>query len=181
MSSSDLLSMAQKELSEAKDDGKHPFRTFGLATQGASYPELRTVVLRDVGANLHIIFFTDSRSPKVGEIMENPQVSALFYNPETRLQLRIKGKTRIIEKKSELHTEYLHQLKDSALEDYRTPLPPSSIFSQASTADQSDSIHFSAIEIIPLELDMLLLGRDEHVRYRYHPKNGNWNTVRLMP
>lgn len=63
-----------------------------LGTASNGLPELRTVVLRGVNyAQRQLLCHTDRRSPKVGSIGANPNVSWLFYDAESRVQLRVRS------------------------------------------------------------------------------------------
>ena len=80
------------ELLKAVKDAEHNYHLFAISTANGNKPELRTVVLRAVDVDKYrISFHTDTRSPKYQQILNNPAVSALFYDPEKRIQLRIKG------------------------------------------------------------------------------------------
>lgn len=59
-------------------------------------PEARIVVLRAVDRETrHLHCHTDARSPKVDEIVKSPMVSWVFYERESRVQLRVGGKTTV--------------------------------------------------------------------------------------
>jgi len=80
------------ELLKAVKDATHVYHLFALSTANGNKPELRTVVLRAVDLDKYrISFHTDTRSPKYQQTLNNPAVSALFYDPIKRIQLRIKG------------------------------------------------------------------------------------------
>jgi len=80
------------ELLKAVKDAAHAYHLFALSTADGNKPELRTVVLRAVDLDKYrISFHTDTRSPKYQQTLNNPAVSALFYDPIKRIQLRIKG------------------------------------------------------------------------------------------
>lgn len=70
----------------------HPFHTPVFATSAECKANLRVVVLRRFWRRPpRIAFHTHLDSPKIKEITNNPQVSWLFYHPQEKLQLRIKG------------------------------------------------------------------------------------------
>ncbi len=94
-------------LREAADSPLHPMRLLNLATiAGDGTPDARLMVLR--GANRgrgRIWFYTDRRSEKVGHLRERPAVCAVAYDPEDRVQLRIRG-TALIHESSPLAEEH---------------------------------------------------------------------------
>ena len=79
--------------SRARDEWHLPV----LATTGSNgYPEARVVVLRSVDRSSRLInCHTDARSPKVKEICESPLASWVFYERESRVQLRLGGATTV--------------------------------------------------------------------------------------
>jgi hypothetical protein len=54
-------------------------------------PQSRMVVLRSFSDDWTFEFFTDHRSSKVNEIKSNPTISALFWDPSKRIQVRIEA------------------------------------------------------------------------------------------
>ncbi|MCB0551597.1 MAG: pyridoxamine 5'-phosphate oxidase family protein, partial [Phaeodactylibacter sp.] len=138
----ELFELAKAELLRSNTDHRHPFRYFSLATFGL-FPEVRTVVAREVSQSLSVLFFTDSRTPKVAQIKENPRVSALFYHPKKKLQARIKGMAELIGKGHEAYPSLLERVKNSdALKDYTAVLAPGSKVKDTLDVIYGDSLHF---------------------------------------
>jgi len=83
------------ELQRATQDRHHEWRTPVLATTGADgLPNARTVVLRYANAKLGILqMYTDSRSPKVAELLARPQVMLAFWSKRLSWQLRVRATT----------------------------------------------------------------------------------------
>ena len=80
-------------LARAAGDRHSPMHTPVVATLDA---DLRVMVMRGwnpelATARLH----TDARSPKVNAIGDGAAVGLLFYDPEARIQLRVRGQARI--------------------------------------------------------------------------------------
>lgn len=101
------LSYAHSLLGRAVDQLKSPLRTPVLASisqdaKGAYSTSSRIVVMRQFDAGKrYFSFYTDSRSSKVLEIEHHPVVSAVFYDPEKRIQLRLSGLCSIHSKDDE--------------------------------------------------------------------------------
>jgi 3-hydroxyisobutyrate dehydrogenase len=73
--------------------GKEPFHTFVLATRSEMGVDLRTVVLRKVNEEERLIYFhTDIRASKVEQLGFTDDTAILFYDPNRRIQIRIKAK-----------------------------------------------------------------------------------------
>jgi hypothetical protein len=176
-----LLQQAKAELLRSNADKKHPFRYCSLSTL-AEYPETRMVVTRKVSQNLELTFFTDSRTPKVKQIQANNKVTALFYHPRKRLQIRVKGIATIIGEGHTDYPNYLHQVQQSpSLRDYTTLQIPGSPLTTESVVHGTD-IHFLTILVESLFLDILLLSREGHRRSAYYyMENGQWKEEHLVP
>lgn len=177
----ELLISAKTELVRSNVDRKHPFRFFTLATIG-DFPEVRTVVKRNVRADLSIIFFTDSRSPKVEEIQYNQKVSALFYHPKKKLQVRIRGEANFIDSSQEDFPKYFEQIKQArSISDYTSALPPGTKISEFSAITHVEEIHFMPVHIQPIEIDVLQLDLNGHQRALYVLENDDWREIILTP
>lgn len=85
------------ELEDAVRNRHNPYHLIVVANvneQGE--PECRTVVLRKFDEqNRSICFHTDIRSPKVQALIKQPAISLLFYNVETKLQLRFSAQAHV--------------------------------------------------------------------------------------
>jgi len=98
ISHGEILKKIWKHLELGVVDRNHPFHTpvVGTVTEDG-IPSLRVVVLRRFWRkNLRgLAFHTHIGAPKVSEIQKNPHVCWIFYHPQERFQLRIKGKASI--------------------------------------------------------------------------------------
>lgn len=122
-----ILKTEYKELNNAIADGKHEYHCFYLATVNLKTPRLRTVVLRSFDKNKNSLsFHTDLRSNKIKEIKSNNNISALFYNKNRKVQIRIKGKAVLHENSSELKTIWSKMRPESKL-CYMGPFAPGEI------------------------------------------------------
>ncbi len=80
-----------QQLAACTADKAHAWRVLGLATLDGGLPDLRSVVLREVDVPAHtLVFFTDARSPKVGQITAQPQAMLLAWSPVLSWQLRLR-------------------------------------------------------------------------------------------
>ena len=88
-----ILEIYHSEINFLKDgikNSKNPYHTFTLSTLEKEFPKARTVVLRNVETHpLKIFFNADYRSPKIKQLINNPQCSALFYDINRRVQIRM--------------------------------------------------------------------------------------------
>lgn len=103
----------RQELFGAAGTNRHPFHLFTLATADETgAPEARTVVLRRfLGHEREVWFHTDFRSPKVAHLRRDSRVSLLWYDPQSRVQIRIPARAK------------LHHLDEKAKQAWDKSLP----------------------------------------------------------
>ena len=88
----EILDKIWNELILGLNSGKHPFHIFTVSTVKNNKPDSRSVVLRTVDKeNKSISFHTDLRSKKILQIKEFENICALFYDKDSKIQLRIYG------------------------------------------------------------------------------------------
>ena len=89
----DIENILKSEIGYLKDgvkNSKNPYHTFALSTLEKESPKSRTVVLRNVETDpLKIFFNADYRSPKIKQLIDKQQCSALFYDINRRVQIRM--------------------------------------------------------------------------------------------
>ncbi|MEM6965141.1 MAG: pyridoxamine 5'-phosphate oxidase family protein [Bacteroidota bacterium] len=175
-----LFDFAKSELIRSNADRRHPFRFFSLATLGV-YPEVRTVVKRKFAMDWSVLFFTDSRTPKVMQLKNDPKVTALFYHPKKQLQIRLKGLAEIISVGEEFEKYYQQIQQSKSIKDYTTQAPPGTEISNEFEVIYGDDIHFLPIKIIPQKIDILQLNRTQHLRSSYEINDGEWMASKLVP
>lgn len=163
---SELEENIKANLSRASVDTKHPWRYPVLATLNDGQPEQRTVVLRKFfPSNWSMLFYTDSRSPKVSEIKENKQVSLLYYHPRRQWQLRLKGRLSI-DTESARTRALFEQLPKTSLGDYKSILPPGQDLEPGQKQGLTESDYFCVLEFELVALDYLELDRNGHRRFK---------------
>ena len=89
--------LVSAELVAAAASARHPFPLPTLITVGPEGgPQARTVVLRLFDpAHREAWFHTDLRSGKVTDILREPRVMLHWYDPESRLQIRIPARATV--------------------------------------------------------------------------------------
>lgn len=96
ISHGEILKKIWKNLDLGTLDRNHPFHTPVFGTIAENEPRLRIVVLRRFWRRSpRLAFHAHSGSPKIAELKANPKVYWLFYHPEERLQIRIKGRATL--------------------------------------------------------------------------------------
>ena len=89
-----------QQLLRASADKHHEWRCPILATQDDDYgPDARIIILRAV--DIHekkLTFYTDSRSPKVKQLITYPDVMLVFWSKRLNWQLRVKANMNVATK-----------------------------------------------------------------------------------
>ena len=87
---------AENLISDGVENSKSMFHTPVLSSFVEETISTRTVVLREFDSkNRMLRFHTDSRSGKIEELKENSISSVHGYDPDLKVQIRLKGKTSI--------------------------------------------------------------------------------------
>lgn len=137
----------------------------------------RMVVMREFDCRQRqLSFYTDMRSSKVSEIENNPAVSVLFYDPDTKVQLRLSGHSTI--HRNDDATATIWQTvptRNKAL--YGTEPAPGTHLSAGDdysigggVSQNDDEQYFCLIKVNYHQLEWLYLARQGHRRalYRWH-------------
>ena len=183
-----IKKLYKEELEHLKDaikNGSSLFHTFTLSSLNADFPELRTIVLRNLTINpLRIYFNADYRSPKVKELINHQYCSALFYDVNRRVQVRFKCKATVhyqndvsnkVWVKTALQSRkcYMGPFAPSQkLDDWHPNIPKEYLKTDPEKKHSEEGyINFSHIELEVLESDILHLHHDGHIRFKVDNEN----------
>lgn len=164
----------------------HPWRTPALATLALDgRPAVRTVVLRKTKIETFtLIAHTDVRSPKVSELRVNPETEWLFYDPESQVQLRLRGKTEVVTSGAE-HEAAWDTTPILLRPNYGSAFPPSTELpgppdeEPADTTEGKQNFALLCSEID--QLDWLQLNRQGHERILFRRKGSEWLGTWVVP
>ena len=172
-----ILDREFKELKKSLKNARHQYHSFYFSTINSNKPSARTVILRDLNDNL-LFFNSDIRSSKIQDIYSNPQVSALFYDKERGVQLRINGTAKVnhgnefarkVWSNVSLQSRkcYMGPFKPGVrLNEWIPNLPEKYLKSDPKIEDsQSGFLNFCSIEISIITLEVLELHYDGHIRF----------------
>lgn len=96
VSHGEILKNIWKNLDLGTLQRRHPFHQPAFGTIDGNAPSLRTVVLRRFWRRPPCLaFHSHTGSPKIKQIKANPNVCWLFYHPEEKLQVRVRGTATI--------------------------------------------------------------------------------------
>ena len=171
---SDIFSNQWEQLKLAVKDPKHNYHLFALSTIDTNSPNIRTVVLRNVNENEHLIsFHTDIRSPKFTQITKNQNVSGLFYDIQSRTQIRMIGTASVCDDEKILRSLWDKLSKDSK-ECYMGEVAPSdplsgkTIINKIKESKPDDGYNnFTRVTIYVSKMEVLLLHHLGHRRIEF--------------
>lgn len=169
----EILDKIWDELTLGLNSGRHPFHIFSVSTVKNNKPDSRTVVLRAVEKeNKSISFHTDLRSKKVLQIKESENICALFYDKDSKIQLRIYGSASK-ESDSLLIKEKWNSSKEMSKLCYLNKIPPGEVINESKDylygKEELNNIelgikNFSIINIKISQIDWLSLNHEGHQR-----------------
>lgn len=177
-----IFSSIVVDLKTALKETAHPFRYFTLATSDSyNAPAVRTVVLRDVQDDLSLMIYTDQRSKKIAHIKRQKWISLLFFDPERHIQIIIKAQAKIITNHAILETIW-KQTPLKARKNYTTEFPPGHKLKDPEKIHFLEVKHFfSAIHILPEEIEYLRLKKPTNLRILYKKEHNTWGGNYLVP
>lgn len=172
-------------LRRATADARSPFRQPVLTTVDAGgAPHSRMLVLREIDAQQHLIFFTDARTPKVAQLRQNPAAALLFWDPRKRVQLSMQVEVHLVEDEARL-VRYRDRVKGRAQQSYTTVLTPGTPVQKPEDADACTDFetgnHFMALECRPVSLTVLQLSGERHLRFVAEKREDVWDASWVVP
>lgn len=174
-----------KQLVRAAEDRHHAWRTPVLATVDATgMPNARTVVLRKVhqiGVMGTIDLYTDRRSPKVSELVAQPNACLVFWSARLRWQLRVRIIVSVQTDGLPVSSLWQSVRQTRAAVDYMRAKPPGASLPHACGAlaqqtphDDSQAAYFAVLNAQVTEIDWLELGREQHRRAKIVGDTWQW-------
>ncbi len=167
------LALAFALLERAVIERHSPMHIVSIASIGLDgRPRNRIVVLRAFDADLRLLrFHTDLRSDKFEELGADQRVALLFYDPETKIQLRIEGQAEL--HKDDAIADHAWQTSyASSRQAYGTEPAPGSVIPEGhafKVPENTDDAaagrrHFAAVRVRCERLECLWLGDTGHRR-----------------
>lgn len=176
----DIWQSIKHELHRGALDPKHPFRYVNLGTESRGFPQIRTVVLREVIQELDFLVFTDYRSEKVREIQSSPMIAIHFYHPKKMLQIRVEAMAEI-HFQNELSEQYWKKIPDGRKSEYTGSLAPGTPISNPDFGwEWSEKSFFTVLKISPQRIEALQLSKEGHLRIQFE-KEKDWEGQWLVP
>jgi len=163
------------ELQRAAAERGRPWRTPVLATAGGEAGcDARTIVLREVDAEAReLVFFTDARSPKVGQISHHPPAVLVAWSPELGWQLRMTVRLEVETSGLAVSSRWARLKMTPAAQDYLSPLPPGSPLVQPAP-ERGSREHFAVVTAHVERIDWLDLAEAGHRRALFDATGARW-------
>jgi pyridoxamine 5'-phosphate oxidase len=164
-----------QELQLAATQPGNEWRTMVLATVEGEEAQARTVVLREVDATARaLIFFTDARSAKVGQIQARPVGTLLCWSSRIGWQLRLRVQMEVQTSGLKVSSRWARLKLTPAAQDYLSPLPPGSPMAEHLAPERASRNHFAVVTASVLSTDWLELHADGHRRARFGAGGAAW-------
>ena len=169
------------QLKRAVADKKHPFRFLTFCTVSPNIkPEARNVVLRSVTGQNTFVIYTDVRSQKVASLKSNPICSLFFWHPQQKVQVSFTAKTEL-HSNSKLATH----LDEFSARQYNCKQEPGAVINRPADAWEFDNErtveNFCEIHCSLIEVDILKLQKNGHIRMKGSKSTGSWNFNWIAP
>jgi len=162
------------ELELAPGDSQHPWRVGVLATTDGTAAEARHVVLRAVdAAQRQVIFYADSRSPKVHQIAAFPDGTLVLWSPALGWQLRLRVRLSVATAGLAVSSRWARLKMSPAAQDYLSPLPPGSAVPHP-RPERGSREHFGVVSADVRSLDWLELHAEGHRRALFDDEGRRW-------
>lgn len=182
----DIHAECWRQLNQAAHEPQHGWRRMSLATvttpaseEEAALPEVRSVVLREtLGDERQLVFYTDSRSPKVAQLRSRPLASLLAWCPALGWQLRLRVRVAIDASGLSVSSRWAQMKLHPSAQDYLSPLPPGSRIAEDQPVRRLDrdsranfAVAFATVEAV----DWLELHAEGHRRALFDAAGeGHW-------
>jgi len=188
-----VLAKSWEMLQEAKQ-GKTGSRYITVCNFAKNYLNAYTIVLRDVELAKHqLIFYTDQRSEKVQQIKDNPNLTAVYYDNATHIQLILKAEATIYHQ-NDIAKQHWQHSGFKGRRSYLAQQAPSSVLNEEGDGleylnskkfDDDDPAGFENFGVVILNvnyLEYLQLHREGNRRARFIAKtHSGWMGEWIVP
>ena len=181
---SELLNHAWSELAAARDDHQHPWHLPVLCTADADGPDGRTVVLRHADRATHTIgCHTDHRAPKSAGLERPRPVAWLFYDPQAKVQLRVRGEAQLHHDDAIAETAWAASRPGSRSCYFERQGPGAALSGAPGERHLGDEgyVHFAVLRCRLHSIDWLHLRGAGHLRAQFRREGDHWTGDWVAP
>jgi len=163
------------ELGAAAHQRGHPWRTAVLATAGGPAGcDARTVVLREADpVARELVFFTDARSPKAAQLMQNPSGVMVMWSADLGWQLRLAVGLTLETSGLAVSSRWARLKMSPAAQDYLSPLAPGTPLAHPAP-ERGTRDHFAVVTAQVQTTDWLSLDPSGHRRAIFDRAGARW-------
>lgn len=164
-----------RELASAARDSSHGWRRQVLATRAGDAADARTLVLRELdatGRTLH--FYTDARSAKAGQIVQQPLGTLVAWCPALSWQLRMRVQMTLQGGGLAVSSRWAKLALTPAAQDYLSPAAPGTPFDPTHVPPPSGRTHFALLSARVEAIDWLEIGERAHRRAAFDADGARW-------
>jgi len=171
-SSEEILLQLKNELIKAGEGDGRYFRVFNLSSVKAAglSADSRMVVLRAFNDEWEFEFYTDIRSSKIEQIRTCPKVSALFWDPENRIQVRIDAESSV-HNRDIISEEKWSLVQGDAQKAYTSLVAPGTPIEKPGEAHKWPEVfssdYFSVVRCAANNIKILQLSGREHLALEF--------------
>jgi pyridoxamine 5'-phosphate oxidase len=162
------------EIERAAREPGHAWRTAVLATVDGTAADARTVVLREAdAAQKQLLIYTDTRAPKVAQLMSHPIGTLLMWSAALSWQVRCRVRLSVEGSGLAVASRWAKVQHSRSAADYLAPLAPgATLHAEAPTAARRE--HFGVITAEVVQIDWLELHAQGHRRAVFEPQGARW-------
>ena len=162
------------ELARATHVRGHAWRVLALATVDGARAAARNVVLREVRADhRQLVFYSDSRAPKVAQLSAHPLGSLLAWSTALRWQLRLEVSLSVADSGPDVSSRWAQVQRSPGAQDYlanASPGTPVDCYGSECGAQP----HFAVVTAHVTAIDWLELHAQGHRRARFDEQGARW-------
>lgn len=178
----EIPGLAWSMLADGAARGRAPFHTPVLASAG---PDARTVVLRVADrATRTVVCHTDQRSPKVAALAKHDAVVWVFYDPDAKVQVRLRGQVTL-HHGDEIAAARWDASRPGSRRCYQNPLAPGADVDMPESAlpdpERDGYLNFTVVRCTVDVMDWLYLHALGHRRARFTWHDGDWRGTWIAP
>ena len=163
-----------RELHRASHDRAHEWRVLTLATVDEDRADARSVIVREVDEqDRSLVFYSDSRSPKVTQIGAHPLATMVAWSRTLSWQLRLQVTLEVAAEGLDVSSRWARVKMSPVAHDYLAALPPGTPVRDY-TPERGTREHFAVVNARVTALDWLELHPEGHRRARFDAEGSRW-------
>ena len=162
------------ELTQAVQVRGHAWRVLALATVEGARAAARHVVLREVlTEQRQLIFYADSRSPKVSQLRQQPLGTLLAWSPALAWQLRLEVSLTVVDSGLDVSSRWARVKLSTSAADYLAALPSGTPVERYEP-ERGSRAFFAVVTAQVTAIDWLELHPEGHRRARFDEQGARW-------